>query len=157
MKFAPFLIPVYLLIPTFREAWRDRRGDAHPNDDWKSRSLACIIAGLLCTISSANKDYPFAIQFIRFTGLSVGVFIATFNYLVNYIHLRYRVTRVVLRGNPIEYEMAHWTEVVHHVLDHLSDRAWPDKEPWWRKITWRGRLVVNVLGLVVFIILATII
>lgn len=48
-----------LSAPTAFEVIRDRHGDAHPNSDWKLRTILCIISGGVFTLVMLPDDTTF--------------------------------------------------------------------------------------------------
>lgn len=148
------IIFLSLLFPAAIEVALDRDGDHHPNNDWKLRGMLCMIVGLtLCIIYSEHQFDLFTIDFLRYTLMSGLVFTAVFPYWINWVHLKRKITVYTYKKAFIPYALLTKKEVIHHVMNHLSDTAWPDKIWIWRLIGPYGRLIFNILllGLTIFI------
>lgn len=150
------VILTILLIPTEFEVIRDRKGDIHPNSDWKIRALLCATVGMIVTLAFTFQETY--IDFIRvsvvYTISSGLLFASVFPYWVNFVHLKNGVTTYNVHGKGMPYSLLTKWEVAKHVLQHLSQTAWPDKTWWWRWIGVGGRFVVNFILLVIAILLA---
>ena len=148
---------IILLFPTWFEVYRDRNGDIHPNYDWKFRGLTCIIAGFLAPYGV--HDYTgwesYVLTSIKYTTISIMLFTSIFPYWINFVHLKNNVTRFagVTKSHRYDFKFLTYSEILKHVLTHLSDTAWPDKEQWYRSLRWIGRLIIYGLILCVSIYL----
>lgn len=141
------LIIAVLLIPTMVEVTRDRKGDSHPNADWKFRALLCACAGIIVSITfNKPTNYVTFISSSTVYAIASGLlFSSLFPYWINFVHLKNGVTRYLHKGIYVPYNWMLKKEVIKHVLQHLSDTAWPDKTEWWRKAGAGGRLVIYVI------------
>ena len=114
-----------LILPTVWELINDRKGDAHPNNDWMYRGLLMLLASGAVAIIHPEKN------FIQCFLLSFGVFAFFFTYLVNIVHLCYGVT-----------EDRKW-------WNHLSKNAFPDNIQMWADTPWYGRMFILAVILLV--------
>jgi len=138
----------FLKLPTWFEVYRDRKGDAHPNSDWKLRGITCLLVGATASIIINHLTWG---SFACYTIASVCFFTGIFPYWINYVHLRNGVTHLKYKSNThtlIPFSLATKKEVFDHVVNHLSTKAWPDKEPFWINLGWKNRLYINI-GIVV--------
>jgi len=144
-----FMTIVILILPTLFEVYRDKYGDVHPNYDWRIRGITCFIVA--CIISFLMYDTNYILNLIRFTTAATFLFAALFPYWINYIHLKNNVTTYAGIPKSHRYGFRYLTmpEILNHVVKHLSDRAWPDKEKWWRSFGWGGRAIVYLVFLFV--------
>lgn len=152
------IIFIGLLFPTWFEKRRDRNGDAHPNNDWKFRGLLCILAGATLALVYESRPFDFwqfLFDFNRFTIASILFFSSIFPYWINYTHLKNGVTTFagIPKHHIYSYRLLTRTEVFFHVVNHLSKKAWPDKESWWMALGWKGRAFVNGSLLLIGILL----
>lgn len=134
---------------TWTEGYRDRHGDAHPNSDWKMRGLLCLIAGLMSALIDPRLTY--LIDVARHTSISALLFSALFPYWINYIHLKNKVTAYI-----IPFGLMTRQEKFDHIVNHMSDTAWPDRDPSWRSLGWKRRMAINAtllcLALILFLL-----
>ena len=146
-----------LLFPTWFEVYRDQDGDVHPNYDWKFRGLLCILSGVLVAIiMHKNSDWlAESLVILKYILSSILIFTSVFPYWINFVHLKNGVTTFegIPKSHRYDFKYLNHYEVIDHVLKHLSNTAWPDKEKWYRDFGWGGRLIVYVLILCVSIYL----
>lgn len=157
MKF--IIIFLAALTPTWFEGIRDRKGDSHPNSDWKLRGLLCFITAALSAFFFRDN---FWIDTIKYTVSSALLFAALFPYYINWIHLKngvttYKVVKTWDDGRVVpmyyKYNLLERKEIFDHIVNHMSDKAWPDKLVWWRQIGWKWRMVINTTFLIAAILL----
>lgn len=149
-----FIAFLFLIFPTWFEGYRDRNGDAHPNNDWKLRGIICLISGIVATIILPKSEWMI-LDFLRYSTSSILLFTSVFPYWINFIHLKNGVTRYngIPKTHIYNFKNLNSNEVLDHVVKHLSDTAWPDKEKWYRAFGWGGRLIAYLLILCVAILL----
>jgi len=96
-----------------------------------------------------SDHFSFIFNLVRFSTSSAFLFAAFFPYWINFVHLKNGVThyRGINYKFPYKYLKLH--EVLDHIVTHLSDSAWPDKEKWWRAFGWFGRSIVYLVFLFV--------
>jgi hypothetical protein len=85
----------------------------------------------------------------KYSIVSASLYASIFPYWINYVHLKNRITGIqrYLRVY-VTYPHSKRKEIFMHVVSHLSNFAWPDKTWWWRKLGWKGRLIVNAIILI---------
>lgn len=160
--FKIFISTITLLFPMPTEGYRDRKGDAHPNSDWITRGIFCCISGLLVSFLWNQRTDLIIMDAIRFSFVSSLLFAALFPYYINWVHLKNKVTSYktyrINNGKSWVYTYPYGTltkkEIFDHVVGHLSDTAWPDKTWWWRRLGWKGRMIINSIILCIAIWLA---
>lgn len=139
------------LFPSYAEMYRDRLGDAHPNDDWKMRGVFCLLSGAI-SAKLFPLDQPYLLDLLRYTFLSVCIFSAVFPYWINYVHLKNGVTWYIYQNRAVPFNLLNSNEIFKHITGHLSRTAWPDKTYWWRQLGWKKRLIINCIIIVVGIL-----
>jgi len=145
---------ILLLLPTWLEVYKDRNGDVHPNHDWIFRGVLCLIVGFLLGLVSTTNHH-FLLPCIKYTISSALLFAGIFPYWINFVQLKNGITTYakVPKLHLYGYRLLSKSEVLDHVLNHLSDSAWPDKTKWWRSIGWLGRLIVNMILITIAVLL----
>lgn len=107
-----------LSFPTLYQSWDSRKGDRHPNNDWKLWIISIIV------IAGIVDFFNQRINYIQAVVMAGGIAILLFPYLTNILQMRY------IRNHKIKW----W--------DHMSATAWPDRVQQWRELNWMIRLLM---------------
>lgn len=137
--------------------------------------MFCIIAGVFSAFTLELSDYW--IDVIRYTSIATIWFGVVFPYWINYVHLRNGITSFIRKrpSKPGEVTLSSASPVMaygvflikeaipfglltdeekfDHIVNHMSDTAWPDKIVWWRQLGWKGRAIVNAIALCISIVI----
>lgn len=156
-----------LILPAWMEVYRDRKGDSHPNNDWQLRTFFCLISGVFSALLLPLSTY--LIDLARYVAISGLWFSVIFPYWINYVHLKNGVTSyhkllekrytgmgiefISRRTGGLQWSTMTSEEKFDHIVNHMSDTAWPDRIVWWRQLGWKCRAIVNAVLLCISIII----
>jgi len=117
--------------------WNDRNGDNHKGwNDVFWESFIIMISSAI--VSLVDSDWHAYLKSVTIAVTGFGLF---FPYLFNWMWF-----------NKYTGTYRRLSDRLYYVFNHLSDKAWPDRWPLWRKVGWLGRLFIYTVLFVLAIL-----